>query len=264
MNERFFRVSLQPGKWKWWFSIVVFFLSIVMFVPQRWVLISILVPILLTLRVSNSDQGLVTTNFTKTIFIGVLSFLFFTVLVYFVENSSKEVSEAGKKVLDEFGFGQSSKRDWSKMLLICFWAPLSEELLYRGVFFRTIWNSLCLSKKLSKHKQLIAFIIASNISSFLFMSAHGGRGQDNQLVMLFVLGMLACVSYVITGSIYAPVIFHSLNNSYVLFNSNSNFADANMKYYILLMPIVVCLVLFGIQQTLKPLEKFDFRTFKKI
>lgn len=257
----FFTISLQAGRWKWWFSIAVFLLSIYMFNPKSWVVISILVPIILSLNINNSDQGLVTTNFKKILSIGVLSFVVFTILVYFFESLSKDAQEAGQKVMDELGFGKSLKEDWRKMLLVCFWAPLGEELLYRGVFFRTIFNSISLSKKISKYKKLIAFTVASVISSFLFMSAHGGGGQDNQLVMLFVLGMLASASYFITGSIYAVVLFHALNNAYVIFKS---IGDGNtMKYYALLMPIATCLVLFIIQQLLIPLEKVDLKSIIK-
>lgn len=261
--KNLFAPILEIGNWKWWFSIIVCGLSLFMFNAQSWVVISVIVPILLSLKVSNADQGLVTTNFKKTLFIGFLSFVIFTILVYVFENLSKGASEAGKKVMDSIGFGESKARDWEMILLICFWAPLSEELLYRGVVFRSIWNSISVSKKLKKYKKGIAFVIATFISSFLFMSVHGGEGQDDQLIMIFILAVIACLSYLITGSIYAPVLFHALNNSYVIFKNNNNFVDSNMKYYILLMPIAVCLVLFILQKLLQPLEKFDFRKMLK-
>lgn len=262
--KSFFTIDLQSGNWKWWFSLIVLVCSIFFFDAKYWIVISIIIPILLSLKTSNSDQGLVTTNFKKTLFIGFLSFLIFTVLVYFFQNLSEDATEASKKVMNEFGFGKTLQEDWYMVLLLCFWAPLGEEFLYRSVFFRSIFNSISLSKKIGKHKKHIGFIIASIISSFLFMSAHGGEGQDSQLIMIFILGVLASVSYYITGSLYAPVLFHSLNNSYVIYNSNSSFIDPNMKFYIILMPIAVCIVLFVIQQILKPLEKVDLKTtFKK-
>lgn len=254
-----FTTALEVGSWKWWFSLIVCGLALFMFDAQSWVVISVVVPILLSLKVSNTDQGLVTDNFKKTLFIGFLSFVIFTILVYIFENLSEKASEAGEKVMDILAFGKSKANDWGMVLLICFWAPLSEELLYRGVVFRSIWNSISVSKKLKKYKKTIAFVIATFISSFLFMSIHGGEGQDDQLIMIFILAAIACASYLITGSIYAPVLFHALNNSYVIFKNSSNFVDANMKYYILLMPIAVCLVLFILQKLLQPLEKFDFR-----
>lgn len=259
----FFSVSLTSGKWKWWFSVLILLVALFMFSPQKWVPITILIPIILSLRVSNAEQGLITDNLKKTLFIAVLGFVIFTVLVYFFEKGSKEATEAGEKVMAEFGFGKSLADDWSALLLICFWAPLGEELLYRGAIFRPIWNSISLSKKLGKYTRIIAFTIASFVSCFLFTSAHGGEGQDSQLVMIFILSLIACFSYYITGSIYAPVLFHSLNNSYVIWSSNSPFVDANMKYYTLLIPLAVCFVLFIIQQILKPLEKFDIKKLKK-
>lgn len=262
--KNLFTIDLQSGNWKWWFSLIVLVASIFLFDAKSWIVISIIIPILLSLKISNSNQGLVTTNFKKTLFIGFLSFLIFTVLVYFFESLSEEASEASKKVMNEFGFGETLEEDWYMVLLLCFWAPLGEEFLYRGVFFRSIFNSISLSKKIGKYKKLIGFVIASVISSFLFMSVHGGEGQDNQLVMIFILGVLTSASYYITGSLYAPVLLHALNNSYVIYNSSSNFLDSNMRYYIMLMPIAVCVVLFVIQQILRPLEKINLKSaFKK-
>lgn len=259
--KHFFNTSLLPGNWKWWFSIITFLIALFVFNPQKWVIIAIVIPILLSLKVSNFEQGLVTNNFKKILIISILSFIFFSIMVYFFENFSSKASEAGKKVVEGLGFGKSIKKDWEMLLLICFWAPLSEELLYRGAIFRPIWNSISLSKKLGKHTKLVAFFIASFGSSFLFMSAHGGEGQNEQLIMIFILGLIACICYLVTGSIYAPVLFHSFNNSYVIWNSNSNFTNPNMQYYSLLMPIAVCLALFIIQKALKPLEKINFKSF---
>lgn len=263
--NNFFKVSLTPGNWKWWFSVVVYIASMVLLLlgTQNWVFISIAIPILLSLKVSNLEQGLITKNFKKTLFIAFLGFLVFTILVYFFEKSGKEAAESGKKVIDSMGFGESNARDWKLFMLICFWAPLSEELFFRGAIFKPIWNSLAKAKKLGKNKKSIAFIIASAISSFLFISAHGGEGQDNQMIMLFILGIIASATYYITGSIYAPVLFHSLNNSFVIFNADINYTDANLKYYTLLMPIAVLLALFSIQKILHVLEKVNLKTVKK-
>lgn len=262
--KSFFTTDLQSGNWKWWFSLIVLACSILFFDAKSWIVISILIPILLSLKISHSEQGLVTKNFKKTVFIGFLSFLIFTVLVYFFENFNADTTEASKKVMNEFGFGKTLQEDWHMLLLLCFWAPLGEEFLYRSVFFKTIFNSISVSKKIGKHKKLIGFLVASIISSLLFMSVHGGEGQDSQLPMIFILGFLACTSYYITGSLYAPVLLHALNNSYVIFNSGSNFIDPNMKLYIALMPIAVCVVLYIIQQILRMLEKVDLKTiFKK-
>lgn len=262
--KKLFAVSLKTGNWKWWFSLVVSVLAVFMFNAQSWVVISLIVPILLSLKVSRFDQGLVTEGFKKTLFIAVLSFAIFTVLVYVFENTSEKATKAGEEVMNLIGFGVSKSQDWRKILIICFWAPLGEELLYRGAIFRSIWNSILMSEKLKKYKKLIAFTVATVISSFLFMSIHGGEGQDEQLVMIFILGVIACVSYLITGSIYAPVLFHALNNSYVIFKNNNNFVDANFKYYVLLMPIAVSLVLLLIQKLFKPIEKFNFKKFRNV
>lgn len=259
--KKLFGIDLQSGNWKWWFSLIVFLLSVFFFDAKSWILISVVLPMFLSLNVSNSDQGLVTKNFKKTFFIAVLGFVIFTMLVHIFESFSKVGQEASEKVMNEFGFGKTLKQDWKMVLLLCFWAPLGEEFLYRGVFFRTIFNSISVSKRIGKHKKTIAFVIAGLISAFLFMSVHGGEGQDNQLVMLFILGFLASASYFITGSIYAPVLLHSLNNSYVIYNSNSSFVDSNMKLYIVLMPIAVCVFLLILQQILKPLEKINFKSF---
>lgn len=70
----------------------------------------------------------------ENIFISVLGFLLFTVLVYFFQNFNSKAVEASDKIISEIGFGESNARDWEMVLLICFWAPLSEELLYGGEY----------------------------------------------------------------------------------------------------------------------------------
>ncbi len=76
---------------------------------------------------------------------------------------------------------------------------LAEEMLYRGFIARAF-------KKKS-------FKFAIFMSAFAFAIMHG---SPLQLVHQFVLGIVLCMVYFITGSIYAPIIIHFINNAVAL------------------------------------------------
>lgn len=75
----------------------------------------------------------------------------------------------------------------------------AEEMLYRGFIARAF-------KKKS-------FTFAIFMSAFVFAIMHG---TPLQLVHQFVLGIVLCMVYFITESIYAPIIIHFINNAVAL------------------------------------------------
>ncbi len=80
----------------------------------------------------------------------------------------------------------------------CLLAPLSEELLYRGILFRSCWNRL-------------GVIPAALISSAVFAVLHFYDGYGLASVATF--GFTAAILYAATGSLGATVSLHLLYNS---------------------------------------------------
>jgi len=80
----------------------------------------------------------------------------------------------------------------------CLLAPLAEELLYRGVLFRSCWNRL-------------GVLPAALLSSAVFAVLHFYDGYG--LASVWVFGLSSALLYAATGSLGACVALHFLYNS---------------------------------------------------
>lgn len=80
----------------------------------------------------------------------------------------------------------------------CMLAPLAEELLYRGVLFRSCWNRL-------------GVIPAAILSSIIFASLHFYDGYG--LASVGIFGISSALLYAATGSLGASITLHLLYNS---------------------------------------------------
>ncbi len=78
----------------------------------------------------------------------------------------------------------------------------AEEILFRGMMARAF-----------KRK---SYVFAIFMCAFMFAIMHG---NPIQLVHQFILGIVLCVVYFATGSIYAPIIVHFLNNTIAIVGS---------------------------------------------
>lgn len=133
--------------------------------------------------------------------------------------SSEEAADSISKVFQSLGFGQSIANDIWVALTVTAFAPLGEEFLFRAVIMRSLYDGLrkfqhkwlkCLSKP------AIALVVAVVISSAVFADSHG---SDEQSVQIYALGIMAAIfalSYAITGSLFAPVMAHAINNMLAL------------------------------------------------
>lgn len=132
------------------------------------------------------------------------------------ESSSQEAAQSGEVVMRSFGFGQGTTSDILMMLAVTILAPLGEEALYRGLLFKGLFDGLKNIEAERFKKWLrpeVILLVALLISAQLFTSAHGGDGQDAQLVALFIHAIIYALIYAFSGSLIAPIMAHSLNNS---------------------------------------------------
>jgi membrane protease YdiL (CAAX protease family) len=79
-------------------------------------------------------------------------------------------------------------------------APVLEEFLFRGVYFRAIWTKT-------------GPVAAAIISSLVFTLAHGISGAT---LAVFVLGLYLCYMYKRSGSIIPGMILHTTNNLFAV------------------------------------------------
>ena len=95
---------------------------------------------------------------------------------------------------------------WLNVILA---APLSEEILFRGLLFR-------------EFSRTSGAILAAVYSSILFAAlhfpywyfSHAKAGADllRSLLMIFAIGLLCCFLTIQSRSLIAPIVFHFLNN----------------------------------------------------
>ncbi|UDI77891.1 CPBP family intramembrane metalloprotease [Staphylococcus taiwanensis] len=92
------------------------------------------------------------------------------------------------------------------IILISIVGPILEEFVFRKVFFGEIYNKI-------KGNRIVAFLIASIVSSLLFALAH----NDIKFIFIyFGMGMLFSLAYVMTKRIAVPIIIHMLQNGFVV------------------------------------------------
>lgn len=267
-NSNFFSLDLAIGNWRWWFGIVattVSMLSMMLLNAKHHVVLVLIfiTTLLLSLlikprRINRQDYGLVLPKPLKTIIWTLLAVAVFAGLVYWFEHSSVEAREASKQVMESLNFGENYARDLLLILTVCVFAPLNEELIYRGVVFRGVWNSLLKQQRFNfgsnRTKKWLSFAIATGISSFMFMGIHGGGGQDTQIYMILLLGIIACSLYALTGSILAPIMFHGLNNTlalsqslqakHMVFTTQADTMSLTMVMY--MTPVLTMVIVLGL------------------
>lgn len=91
---------------------------------------------------------------------------------------------------------------WTQILLITILAPISEEVCFRGFLF-------------GGFRSRFSFPVAAIGAGLVFGLLHYSTGWST-VPQLAVLGATFALVYEKTGSIWPPIIFHALNNAFVL------------------------------------------------
>ena len=114
------------------------------------------------------------------------------------EKWMQEKEDSAKQLTDAFLAMKSYKDLAVNLIMFCFLPALGEELFFRGALFTII-------KDWTKKKHLTIFITA-----FLFSAIHL---QFYGFLPRFLLGAGFGYLFIFTGSLWAPIIAHFLNNS---------------------------------------------------
>lgn len=93
------------------------------------------------------------------------------------------------------------------MFSIVVLAPISEELVFRGLIYRTL-------KGLGAFRGALNAIFAASVSALLFSAIHANAFV---LLPLFIMGMILTASYEKSGNIMVPMLVHSLFNIFNIF-----------------------------------------------
>lgn len=205
------------------------------------VLLGLLVTALLMRRVRRADLGLETSGVARAIGVGVALAIVFNVIAEIAAHFDSRLSQSSSNVLGDFGFGESMQKDFVLASSLVIFAPLWEEIFFRGLVFRAVRDSLH-----RRFKNALPAIVAIAFSGFIFMSAHGDEDQQAQAPYLFLLGVLLALSYLLTGNLLAPITLHTVNNAYAIGDTvrDSQFTLANDMtpwIFFVLVPITLAL-----------------------
>ena len=105
-----------------------------------------------------------------------------------------------ERVVDQLGANESTLALIAVSVLTCVVAPVCEEFFFRGFFFTALRNW---------HGTLPAALITGAV----FGAIHAGSAPVGYLVPLAMLGVLLCLLYQATNSLYPCIVLHALNNS---------------------------------------------------
>lgn len=100
----------------------------------------------------------------------------------------------------ELGVDESTVALIAVAFLVTVVAPVGEELFFRGFYFRALanWKGIW---------------PAAVITGITFGAIHAGGSPIGFLVPLGVFGVVLCLLYAKTQSLYPPIVLHAINNS---------------------------------------------------
>lgn len=99
-------------------------------------------------------------------------------------------------------------------IAVTVFAPIGEEFLLRGVLFPGLRNSL---SRISP--MWVAVLIAALIDGLVFGALHVAGSKAIFLPVLATFGVVLCLLYQLTGSLYAPIVLHATNNTIAISNA---------------------------------------------
>lgn len=192
-------------------------------------------------RLTRTEFGIHLNGLYRVIGIGAVLGLLFWGLSYIAENYSEELRKGGEEVAQSFKLNKNLTSDLLLLLNIGLFAPVIEEILFRGTVFQSLFKGL---KKYPKIPEWVALLIGVIVSSFLFISVHGGGGQDAQMGFLALLGVFTALAFYITKSLFAGVFVHAVNNNIVFITYVCTLVGLDNSYGVMLVVMsVICLIL---------------------
>jgi len=143
--------------------------------------------------------GLRGTRFWPAVGWGALTYFAFIVFVV-AFSAALGIDENDSDTLEALGVQDGAVLLILAAVLVCVMAPIAEEFLFRGYIFTALrnWRGMW---------------PAAIISGLIFGGIHAGSSPVEFLVPLAIFGMLLCLLYVKTGSLYPCMAVHAVNNS---------------------------------------------------
>ncbi len=128
-------------------------------------------------------------------------------------------------------FGQSPV--WLILLAVGIVAPIAEELLFRGLIFHL----------LNRHLNIKVALILQGVLFGLF---HMNLVQG---VYASVLGVVLGIAYILTGSLWVPIVIHIVNNSVAIFLPEAWMNEPVLYAFLLSLMLLVPLGVWALYRT---------------
>lgn len=102
-------------------------------------------------------------------------------------------------IVKDLGANDSTAALVGGAVLVIVIAPLAEEFFFRGFFYRALRNRMGIA-------------LAATLDGIVFGAIHAGGSPIAVLPVLAVLGVIFCLIYERTGTLFATISMHALNN----------------------------------------------------
>lgn len=176
-----------------------------------WIAAAIAVPIAAYGYLRPGHLGLGATTWRRSAAIAVAGLVVFYALAAGY-GAAAGLDENSNERLKDTGLGASVASDVGYVLLYVVFAPVAEELLFRGALFGSLRGRL-------------GPWPAALISGAIFGAIHLGGGQDAFIPVLAALGVVLALTYHYSGALYAPIAIHAVNNAVSTASSQPPAAD---------------------------------------
>ena len=112
--------------------------------------------------------------------------------------------EGQQQVLETLGADRSTMSLVGAGFVLVVLAPIAEEFFFRGFFYRALRNRLSVSTA------------ATTVGVVFGLIHFTGAATLSLLPILALLGVTFCLLYEFTGTLYAPIALHAINNALAL------------------------------------------------
>lgn len=204
-----------------------------------WIGVVLLVPFMAVRYLKPEQLGLQSRPFGRSlgVLLGVLVLFYVFAGLY---AAAMGLDSDSNELLESTGIGETVSRDVLYALLFTVAAPVAEELLFRGLLFRSLRDAFT-----ARMGNRGGIALGAIVSGVIFGGIHVGGGQDDFLPVLMALGVLLALAYQWSGTLYVPVIIHSINNA-IATGANADPAADWIYGLIALGPVLSVLLLMGL------------------
>lgn len=212
-------------------------------------LVALCVPWMLNRRLVWQDYALGPIPFGRAAMFVLIVPVVIGVGVSLIESLSPGLDEAADVVAESFDTGESIWADAILILAITCFAPLAEELAFRGIIYRSLRDGFARWLPLK-----VTIPVALVASAALFARSHLGEGQQDQFWLLATTAAILVLSYELSGSFLVPVMIHSVNNviaslvSFVWTDTDVHLASDYLVILIFAGPVLSWLAVRGLRR----------------